>query len=398
MFIGKLKITAALLTALAIMGTGAGLLLHHALASSPQSSVERPQYRAIVLADDPTQLKADGPVLVKGNTAFACDLYARLRGEQDGNLFISPYSISSALGMTYAGARGQTAEQMAKVMHFTLPQERLHPAAGTLARDLSGGDKKRGYQLSVANALWGQKNYGFRDEFLTLNHTCYGAGLQEVDFINAREEARKTINAWVEKETKDKIKELLKPNRLTADSRLVLTNAIYFKAEWERKFYREGTREAPFQVTAQRKVNVPTMHLMANFPYLDGGTFGMLELPYKERDLSMLILLPKKVDGLAELEKSLTADKLAEWQAKLQGPRRWKCVPAVRRRGKRSSSTPTIRSCSWCATTVREASCSSDESWTRRSEGSVHDGCARQAHGQNAWAERVWKPRRAGRK
>jgi serpin B len=98
-----------------------------------------------------------------------------------------------------------------------------------------------------------------------------------------------------------------------------LTNAIYFKAEWERKFYRETTREAPFQVTAQRKVNVPTMHVMANFPYLDGGTFGMLELPYKDRDLSMLILLPKKVDGLAELEKSLTADKLAEWQAKMQG-------------------------------------------------------------------------------
>jgi len=318
MFITKIKTAAAVLTALAVVGTGAGILLQQAFAkdSQPDSGM-RAGPAVIVLANDPAQLKSDGPTLVKGNTAFACDLYARLR-DRDGNFFTSPYSISTALAMTYAGARGQTAEQMANVMHFTLPQERLHPAAGTLVRDLSGADKKRGYQLSVANSLWGQKNYGFLDEFLKLNQTCYGAGLQEVDFINAREQARKTINAWVEKQTQDKIKELLKPNHLTAATRLVLTNAIYFKAEWERKFQREATRDAPFQVTAQRKVNVPTMHTMATFPYLDGGTFDMLELPYKNGDLSMLILLPKKLDGLADLEKSLTADKLAEWQQKLR--------------------------------------------------------------------------------
>jgi len=318
MLIAKLKVAAALLVALTVVGTGAGLLLHEALARPPQTAaVPRPAPSVIVLADDPAQLKADGPTLVKGNTAFACDLYARLR-EKDGHLFVSPYSISTALAMTYSGARGQTAEQMAKVMHYTLPEERFHPAAGALVRDLTGADKKRGYQLSVANSLWGQKNYGFLDEFLKLNRTCYGAGLQEVDFINAREEARKAINTWVEKQTQDKIKELLKPSHLEPATRLVLTNAIYFKAEWDRKFFHEATSDAPFQVTAQRKVNVPTMHTMATYPHHDGGTFDMLELPYKNGDLSMLVLLPKKLDGLAELEKSLTADKLTEWQQKLR--------------------------------------------------------------------------------
>jgi RNA polymerase sigma factor (sigma-70 family) len=318
MLITKIKTAAVVLTALTIVGTGAGILLHQAFAKDSQPNAGmRAGPAFIVLANDPTQLKGDGPTLVKGNTTFACDLYARLR-EKDGNFFTSPYSISTALAMTYAGARGQTAEEMANAMHFTLPQERLHPAAGALVRDLSGGDKKRGYQLSVANSLWGQKNYGFLVEFVKLNQTCYGAGFQEVDFINAREQARKTINTWVEKQTQDKIKDLLKEDHLTPATRLVLTNAIYFKAEWETKFYRAATREGPFQVTSQRKVNVPTMNAMATFPYLDGGTFDMLELPYKERDLSMLILLPKKVDGLAEFEKSLTADKLGEWHSKLR--------------------------------------------------------------------------------
>jgi serpin B len=318
MFIAKLKMAATVLTALAVLGTGAGILLHQAFATDALPDTgKRPAPTFIVLANDPAQVKGDSPSLVKGNTAFACDLYARLR-DRDGNFFTSPYSITTALGMTYAGARGQTAEQMAKVMRFTLPQERLHPAAGALVRDLSGADKKRGYQLSVANSLWGQKDYGFLNEFLQLNQTCYGAGFQEVDFINAREQARKTINTWVEKETQDKIKDLLKENHLKDTTRLVLTNAIYFKAEWQTKFYRDATREAPFQVTVQRKVNVPTMHAMATFPYFDSDTFSMLELPYKGRDLSMLILLPKRVDGLAEFEKSLNVDKLDEWQSKVR--------------------------------------------------------------------------------
>jgi serpin B len=257
--------------------------------------------------------------VVKGNTAFAWDLYARLR-QQDGNVVYSPYSISTALAMTYAGARGATAEEMAEVLHFTLPQERLHPAAGGLVRELAGmgGKKKRNYQLGVANALWGQEKYGFRNDFLDLTRTSYGAGLNEVDFINAREEARKTINRWVAKQTSGKIKELVEEKHLSRDTRLVLTNAIYFKAEWQTKFYKNATWEAPFHVAAERRVKVPMMRRDAKLAHMDGGTFQMLELPFAGKELSMLVLLPKKADGLAGLEKSLTPERVGRWQGKLR--------------------------------------------------------------------------------
>src|SRR5262249_30863740 len=156
-----------------------------------------------------------------GNNRFALDLYARLRGEQ-GNLFFSPYSISTALAMTHVGARGETAPQMAKTLHFTLGPKRLDPAFRHLMRLHRG--RGAGYQLSVANALWGQKDFGFLPDFLGATKTHYGAGLHEVDFRKATEQARETINAWVERQTQGKIKDLLQPGDITADSRLVLTN------------------------------------------------------------------------------------------------------------------------------------------------------------------------------
>jgi serpin B len=333
MFVTRLKVFGAILVALVLMGTGTGWLWQQALATpstpdpkipaTPKPPTPDPEVRAVpkplVLANDPVQAKADGPALVKGNTQFACDLYAQLRAS-DGNVVYSPYSISTALAMTYAGARTKTAEQMAQVLHFTLPQERLHPAAGALIRDLSGTaqGKKRNYQLYVANALWGQKDYGFLKDFVTLTRTCYDAGLTEVDFVSAREAARATINNWVEKKTQNKIKELLKEGHLKPETRLVLTNAIYFKAEWEKKFIREVTRKAPFQVSAKQKVQAPLMAQRGQFAYLDGGTFQMLALPYAGKELSMLLLLPKKVDGLAALEKALTAENLDKWHKKLK--------------------------------------------------------------------------------
>jgi serpin B len=155
--------------------------------------------------------------IVKGDTEFALKLYGQLRKEE-GNLFFSPFSISTALAMTYAGARGDTADEMAKALDFTLSQDRLHPAFAALLAQINEGGKKRGYQLSVANALWGQKNFGFLPDFLNLTRDRYGAGLHEVDFVNATEAARKLINAWVEKETQDKIKDLLQPGVLTVDT------------------------------------------------------------------------------------------------------------------------------------------------------------------------------------
>jgi serpin B len=263
-----------------------------------------------------TRPAGDIPAVVKGDSAFALNLYGQLRKEE-GNLFFSPFGISTALAMTYAGARGDTADEMAKALDFTQSQDRLHPAFAALLAQINEGGKKRGYQLSVANALWGQKGFGFLPDFLNLTRDRYGAGLHEVDFVNATEAARKLINAWVEKETQDKIKDLLPPGILTTDTRLVLTNAIYFKGFWAEKFKKGFTREEPFKTSASAAVKAPLMYRTGDYLYLDGGDFQALELPYQGKDLSMVALLPKKVDGLAELEQKLTEANLKGWLSKL---------------------------------------------------------------------------------
>jgi serpin B len=252
--------------------------------------------------------------VAKGNNQFAFELYAKLR-QQKGNLFFSPYSISTALAMTSAGARGETLEQMNKTLHFTLDQDRLHPAFATLVKQVNGDGEKRGYQLSTANALWGQKGHGFLPDFLKLTKDRYGAGLNEVDFVNATEQARQTINAWVAKETQDKIKEMIQEGVLDQITRLVLTNAIYFKGDWASPFSKHATTDLPFFLNANRKVQAPMMRQGGKFKYLDGEDFQALEMPYVGKELSMVVLLPKKVNGLADFEKTLTADKLSDWLA-----------------------------------------------------------------------------------
>jgi serpin B len=261
----------------------------------------------------------DPTAAVKGNAAFALDLYGHLRG-QEGNLFFSPYSISTALAMTRAGAKGETADQMDKTLHFTLPQERLNAAFGMLSRQINAepAGKKRGYQLTTANALWAQKGYPFKPDYFNIVKADYGAGLNDADFAGATEEARQTINGWVEKQTNDKIKDLLPKGILTANTRLVLTNAIYFKGDWASQFKEDATKDEPFHVRADKTTDTPMMHQKMLGGYFDGGSFQMLEMPYAGKDLSMVVLLPKKVDGLADLEKDLTADKLAGWDAKLR--------------------------------------------------------------------------------
>jgi serpin B len=259
--------------------------------------------------------KPESNPVVNGNNAFACDLYAHLAGEK-GNLFFSPYSISTALAMTYAGARGETATEMAQTLHFALNHHELHPAFARLLKEMDGQGKDRPFEMHVANALWGQKGYAFRNEFVELLKANYGAGLREADFVKAAEDARRQINRWVEEQTKDKIKDLIPPGVLNAMTRLVLTNAIYYKAPWQHPFYEAVTKEDEFQVTPDQKVNVPMMSQAAGFKYLDGGDFQLLDMPYKGGNQSMLVLLPKKVDGLSQLEKSLTAQNLESWLAK----------------------------------------------------------------------------------
>ncbi len=250
--------------------------------------------------------------VVKGNNQFALDLYKQLGEKEDGNLLFSPYSISTALAMTYAGARGETQDEMAKVLHFALPQRLLHPAFAAIIEDLND-EKRKGYKLAVANRLWGQKGYSFRPNFLNTTRKYYGAELAQVDFAKAAEKARQTINKWVEEQTQDKIKDLIPEGVLDSLTRLVLTNAIYFKGDWETQFDKKATREADFTATPDKKVKVPMMHQVAPFKYADLPSLQVLEMPYAGDDLSMVVLLPKKTDGLGDLEKSLDAKSLQEW-------------------------------------------------------------------------------------
>jgi serpin B len=283
--------------------------------------------------------KTEIKVVVEGNNRFALAIYEKLRAEE-GNLFFSPYSISTALAMTYAGARGETAAQMAEVLHFPIArsgvgydpnresgeamttevqwkQEQFHSAFGTIINDLKARGAKGRYELTVANALWGQKGCGFLKEFLELVKVNYNGGLNEVDFVTAAESARQTINAWVEKETKNKIRNLIGPGVLNEWTRLVLTNAIYFKGNWARQFDKGNTKEAPFTLLNGEKVNVPMMNQTAEFNYMGAEDFQGLELPYVDDELSMIILLPKKNDGLNRFEEMVTPDNLSRWLGEL---------------------------------------------------------------------------------
>jgi serpin B len=262
--------------------------------------------------EKPASWVYDRGMLVAGNTEFALDLYGRLHG-REGNLFLSPYSISSALAMTYAGASGNTAKQMKDVLRFDLDNERLHGAFGMLTRRLNEKGQEGAFEFNVANALWGQKSYRFLDSFLDMGKRHYDAGLNLVDFIGNPEGARRTINAWVEEKTKDRIKDLLESGAITRDTRLVLTNALYFKGMWASRFDTKNTEEGSFWLMPDTSVTAPMMHQTGDFGYMETETFQALELQYEGDGLSMVVLLPKEKDGLTELEQSLSAKALAEW-------------------------------------------------------------------------------------
>lgn len=262
--------------------------------------------------------KSNLSTVVDGSNALAADLYARLATGTKGNLFFSPSSIDTALAMTYAGAAGNTADQMAKTLHFTLPPDKLNGAFAELLNTLYPQRQhiKKGlppaYQLVVANALWGQKGFAFKPDFTQLLQNSYGAGMNEVDFAQA-EQARKTINDWVATQTRDKIKDLIAKGILDGQTRLVLTNAIYFKSDWAQKFSKSATADGQFNVTADNSATVPMMHLTHRFDYFENDDLQLLEMPYKQNALSMIVILPKKADALGNVEKGMTAENLAKW-------------------------------------------------------------------------------------
>lgn len=252
---------------------------------------------------------------VQGNTEFAFDLYQRLR-KAEGNLFFSPYSISTALAMTYAGAHSDTEVQIAQALHFLLDQGQLHPSFTSLEAKLGDIGRKGYIKLRVANMLWPQKGYTLLEEFLALTKQYYGVLITPVDYRNA-EAARQIINSWVEEKTEHKIKDLIQPGMLNTLTRLVLVNAIYFKGDWASQFDRTLTRNAPFWVAPDEQVKVLMMTQKHEFRYGESNGLQILELPYNGGDLSMIVLLPTKADGLAKLEESMTLENLYIWTRNL---------------------------------------------------------------------------------
>jgi serpin B len=246
--------------------------------------------------------------LVESDTAFALDLYGRLK-TGPGNLFFSPYSISTALAMTYAGARGETEKQMGQVLHFG--KRKVQTAFGELQRQLAEAGKQPGIELNIANALWAQQGHPFLPDFLKIATGEYQANVKQADFKTAAEPARDEINRWVAERTKNKIQNLLPPGSLTELTRLVLANAIYFKGVWAKPYDKAETSTQPFHLSATRQADVPLMHHFDEVKYMEETAFQAVELPYKGEGLSMVILLPRQVDGCGSLESRFTAELLS---------------------------------------------------------------------------------------
>ena len=274
---------------------------------------------AYVAADSVKQQEAttmDVSGIAEGGNQFALDLYQQLRSE-GGNLFFSPSSISVALAMTYAGAAGETEAEMASTLHFQMPKDQLHDGMRALQAFWKTPDKKKGIKLNLANRLWGHEGYEFLPQFLTVTREKYAAELARLNFAQT-EEARQTINGWVEDQTEDKITELLPVGVLSAETKLVLTNAVYFHGIWSDPFNKDRTKEEDFHLTATDKIKVPLMHRWDEFQYGEVYDLQILELPYGDGSLSMLVLLPKKNHGLADLEAKLTFQNLQRWMARLK--------------------------------------------------------------------------------
>lgn len=262
------------------------------------------------------EVNTDVSAVVKGCNEFGIELYKELKG-QEGNLFFSAYSISTALAMTYAGAKGETESQMAKVLHFTLPQEQLHTAYGKVIVDMNERGKQGNYQLSIANALWLEQTYKFLESYTSLINKNYDAGLFQVDFKKAFEGVRVKINTWVEEHTNSKIKDLIPSGVLDDLTRLVLTNAIYFKGNWASQYKKEVTKEMPFSVNVNEKIQVPMMYQEHEFKYGADENVQLLEMPYVGNELSMVVILPKQIDSLGEIENILTVDQINSWDKQL---------------------------------------------------------------------------------
>jgi len=284
-------------------------------ACAPAANVAQSTLQRITSPQVPS---ADAQSLVNGNNAFALDIYQTLRSE-NGNLILSPFSISLALAMTYAGARGETESQMADTLHFDLLQGQLHPAFNALDQDLASPGKAKLFQekplqINIANAVWAEQTYPFLQDYLDLMASNYGSGIRLADFINKHEKVRTEINDWVYDETQKKIKDLIPASALNTDTRMVLVNAIYFKADWLSQFDVNETHDAPFHLLDGSDVTVKMMKTkkdqnisVSNYR---GDGYQAVELPYTGDTAAMDILVPDE-GNFEAFESSLNVDVLS---------------------------------------------------------------------------------------
>jgi serpin B len=291
-------------------------LLHHGL---------RNKAGVAQIHDAPLSGRTPRP-LAEDINDFAAALYGRLRERLD-KLFFSPFSIATALAMTYAGARGETAVQMREALRCSASDERLHAGLASILRRLNAAGGRQ-YALAVANSLWGQQGAPLQPDFLDWIARHYDGAIYLVDFRRAAQAARAAINQWVEEKTKQRIRDLIPPDGVDALTRLVLVNAVYFKGLWEMPFAQSATRDEPFYFPDGRKVQVPLMHQREHMPYMQGPKYQAVELFYQGNDLSMLVLLPDRKGGLAKLEKALSArmlhdcvEQMGDREVKLYLPR-----------------------------------------------------------------------------
>ena len=261
----------------------------------------------------PAQLAAEKSAGESIN-AFGLELYKALQAEagDSDNLFVSPFSISTVLAMAYAGARGQTAAQMAEALHFSSDPAEVARQFGALLADLNSAGQDS-FALTAANALWGQDGVQYLSEFLATMQNDYGGGLSQVDFINAPEEARETINAWVAEHTGGKILDLFPEGSIGTYTRLVLANAIYFKGDWATPFRAASTYDATFTLLSGASEQAATMHGLGSYRYMQRDGFQVLELPYAGGRLVMDVLLPTAGSGLAGLSVGQLPDDLSAW-------------------------------------------------------------------------------------
>lgn len=263
---------------------------------------------------NPSVSETDLQTLADGNNTFALDLYQTLRNE-NGNLILSPFSISLALALTYAGARGETETQMADVLNFGL-QEQTHPAFNALDLALEENpivlDKdQEPMQLNIANSVWAEQTFAFLPDFLDTLSIHYGAGIHLLDFLNNPDPSRQEINAWVSDETEEKINDLLPENSITSDTKMVLVNAIYFKADWLDQFDAEDTYDGEFNLLDGSKVTTPMMGQNMHIPFAVRDGYVIAELPYAGGTAVMDIILPD-TGRFEEVETGLSYGMLQE--------------------------------------------------------------------------------------